>query len=69
MGHKFSEQNYPSIRYFIGDVRDYDRLAYAMEADYIIHAAAMKHVPCLSIIQWSASRRTLLEHKMLSMLH
>ena len=46
MGHKFSEQNYPSIRYFIGDVRDYDRLAYAMEGvDYIIHAAAMKHVP------------------------
>ena len=46
MGHKFSEREYPSIRYFIGDVRDYDRLVYAMEGvDYIIHAAAMKHVP------------------------
>lgn len=46
MGHKFSEREYPSMRYFIGDVRDYDRLVYAMEGvDYIIHAAAMKHVP------------------------
>lgn len=36
---------YPAIRYFIGDVRDLERLKRAfMGIDYIIHAAAMKHV-------------------------
>lgn len=35
-----------NIRYFIGDVRDYQRLARAMEdVDYVFHSAAMKHVP------------------------
>lgn len=34
------------IRYFIGDVRDKDRLARAMtEVDFVIHAAALKQVP------------------------
>jgi UDP-N-acetylglucosamine 4,6-dehydratase len=34
------------MRYFIGDVRDRDRLAQAMAGvDYVIHAAALKHVP------------------------
>jgi UDP-N-acetylglucosamine 4,6-dehydratase/5-epimerase len=34
------------MRYFIGDVRDRDRLMQAMnEVDYVIHAAALKHVP------------------------
>lgn len=34
------------IRYLIGDVRDYNRLLYAMdEIDYVFHVAAMKHVP------------------------
>jgi UDP-N-acetylglucosamine 4,6-dehydratase (inverting) len=37
---------YPNVRFFIGDVRDYDRLKRAMKGiDYVIHAAAMKHVP------------------------
>lgn len=36
----------PVMRYFIGDVRDYDRLAQAMrEIDYVVHAAALKQVP------------------------
>lgn len=36
----------PSVRYFIGDVRDYDRLSQAMHGvDFVIHAAALKHVP------------------------
>jgi len=35
-----------SMRYFIGDVRDYDRVKQAMEGiDYVIHAAALKQVP------------------------
>ena len=38
--------NQSNIRYFIGDVRDKERLMQACNGvDYIIHAAAMKHVP------------------------
>ena len=38
--------NAPCMRYFIGDVRDIDRLTRAMKhVDYVIHAAAMKQVP------------------------
>lgn len=46
MGQHFSEQQYPQLRYFIGDVRDRDRLIRAMEGvDIVIHAAALKQVP------------------------
>jgi len=45
MNQEFPESKYSAIRYFIGDVRDYDRLLRAFEGiDYVIHAAAMKHV-------------------------
>ena len=38
--------NAPCMRYFIGDVRDKERLTQAMNSvDFVIHAAAMKHVP------------------------
>ena len=41
----FPVHKYPQIRYFIGDVRDKDRLTRAFQdVDYVIHAAAMKHV-------------------------
>ena len=48
--HKLSEtafrKNLKLIRFFLGDVRDADRLRMAMkEVDYVIHAAALKHVP------------------------
>lgn len=40
------EFNAPCMRYFIGDVRDRDRLRQAMEGvDLVIHAAALKQVP------------------------
>ncbi len=40
------EFNAPEMRYFIGDVRDRDRLRIAMQGvDYVIHAAALKQVP------------------------
>ena len=46
MSYEFPTTKYPSIRYFIGDVRDRDRLQMAMRGvDYVIHAAALKHVP------------------------
>ncbi|TWT53713.1 UDP-N-acetylglucosamine 4,6-dehydratase (inverting) [Rubripirellula amarantea] len=36
---------YPQVRYFVGDVRDRGRLSHALRGiDYVIHAAAMKHV-------------------------
>lgn len=45
MEQKFSVHNYPCLRYFIGDVRDFERLKRAFYGiDYVIHAAAMKHV-------------------------
>src|SRR6266496_4006300 len=40
------EDRYPNIRYFIGDVRDRDRLYRAFDGvDYLVHAAALKQVP------------------------
>ncbi|MBT5109846.1 MAG: UDP-N-acetylglucosamine 4,6-dehydratase (inverting) [Rhodospirillaceae bacterium] len=46
MAQEFNDKSYPCIRYFIGDVRDADRLEMAMRGiDYVIHAAALKHVP------------------------
>jgi len=40
------EFNQPCMRYFIGDVRDRERLEQACKGvDYIIHAAALKQVP------------------------
>jgi len=45
MMEKISPENYP-IRYFLGDIRDLDRLRRAMQGvDYVVHAAAYKHVP------------------------
>jgi len=42
---KWKGKKFSIIRYFIGDVRDLDRLTLAMkDADIVIHAAAMKHV-------------------------
>jgi UDP-N-acetylglucosamine 4,6-dehydratase/5-epimerase len=38
--------NHPSLRYFIGDVRDRERLLRAMHGvDIVVHAAALKQVP------------------------
>jgi UDP-N-acetylglucosamine 4,6-dehydratase len=45
MAQDLSAQRYPWIRYFIGDVRDRDRLEMAMRGiDCVVHAAALKHV-------------------------
>jgi UDP-N-acetylglucosamine 4,6-dehydratase (inverting) len=46
MQQEFPREQYPQLRFFIGDVRDGDRLARAVEGvDFIIHAAALKQVP------------------------
>ena len=40
------QYNSPELRYFIGDVRDRERLSQAMRGiDFVIHAAALKQVP------------------------
>jgi UDP-N-acetylglucosamine 4,6-dehydratase/5-epimerase len=46
MAQEYPADQYPQLRFFIGDVRDFDRLKRAFKSiDYVIHAAAMKHVP------------------------
>jgi UDP-N-acetylglucosamine 4,6-dehydratase len=45
MAQEFPHSKYPGIRFFIGDVRDYDRVKTALSGiDTVIHAAAMKHI-------------------------
>lgn len=46
MAQRFPESKFPAMRYFIGDVRDKERLHRSFsKVDYVIHAAALKHVP------------------------
>ncbi len=46
MAQEFSQEQYRQIRYFIGDVRDENRLVRAFEGiDAVVHAAALKQVP------------------------
>ena len=46
MAQEYPVSDYPQMRYFIGDVRDKERVKRALKGiDYVIHAAAMKHVP------------------------
>jgi UDP-N-acetylglucosamine 4,6-dehydratase/5-epimerase len=46
MAQTFPVERYPAMRYFIGDVRDRDRLIRAAEnVEVIVHAAALKHIP------------------------
>ncbi len=46
MAQEFSDSRYSCMRYFIGDVRDAERLKQAMRGvDFVIHAAALKQVP------------------------
>lgn len=46
MKQRFSPQEHPCMRYFIGDVREKDRLYRAFsDVDIVIHAAALKRVP------------------------
>jgi UDP-N-acetylglucosamine 4,6-dehydratase len=43
---KYPEQLYPQFRFFLGDIRDRERLKRALEGiDTVVHAAALKQVP------------------------
>ena len=46
MQQEFPHSKYPALRFFIGDVRDQNRLTRALEGiDTVVHAAALKQVP------------------------
>ena len=59
MKKKFSE--YKNLRFFLGDIRDKDRLNTSTEdVDYIIHAAALKQVPILEYNPFEAIKTNIL---------
>ena len=46
MSQIYDEKKYPQLRFFIGDIRDKDRLKIAFkDVDFVVHAAALKQVP------------------------
>ena len=46
MSQVFGPKEYPALRYFIGDVRDKERICQVLEGiDFVVHAAALKQVP------------------------
>lgn len=60
MAQEYSMWDYP-IRYFIGDVRDVERLRRAFQGvDYVIHAAALKQVPTLEYNPFEAVKTNIL---------
>jgi UDP-N-acetylglucosamine 4,6-dehydratase len=61
MSQIFSMSQYPCIRYFIGDVRDKERLFRAFQGvDYVIHAAALKQVPSAEYNPFEAVKTNIL---------
>lgn len=49
--------NNPKLKFYIGDVRDYDSVAQAMKGvDYVFHAAALKQVPSCEFYPMEAVR-------------
>jgi UDP-N-acetylglucosamine 4,6-dehydratase len=61
MRQTFPEDEYPSLRYFLGDVRDRERLYRAFDGvDVVIHAAALKQVPAAEYNPLEAIRTNIL---------
>jgi len=61
MAQQYPVDRYPSIRFFIGDVRDKDRLDRAMEGvDVVVHAAALKQVPACEYNPFEAIKTNVL---------
>ena len=61
MEQMFSIREYPCMRYFIGDVRDKERLYRAFQGvDYVIHAAALKQVPAAEYNPFEAIKTNIL---------
>lgn len=61
MEQRFSSDKYSCLRYFIGDVRDKERLYRAFQGvDYVIHAAALKQVPAAEYNPFEAVKTNIL---------
>jgi len=61
MAQRFPPDRYRQIRYFVGDVRDRDRIRRAMEGiDIVIHAAALKQVPACEYNPFEAVKTNIL---------
>lgn len=61
MAQIYSDREYKQLRYFIGDVRDKDRLRRAMEGiDVVVHAAALKQVPAAEYNPFEAIKTNIL---------
>jgi len=61
MAQEFPDSKYDCIRYFIGDVRDKERLYRAFhDVDYVIHAAALKQVPAAEYNPFEAVKTNIL---------
>lgn len=61
MSQQFSPSKFPQIRYFIGDVRDKERLKSALEGiEIVIHAAALKQVPACEYNPFEAIKTNVL---------
>ncbi len=59
MQKKFA--NYENLRFFLGDIRDVNRLTTSMEdVDYVVHAAALKQVPLLEYNPFEAIKTNIL---------
>ena len=61
MSQVFSENDYPQLRYFLGDVRDKERMSRALEGiDTVVHAAALKQVPAAEYNPFEAVKTNIL---------
>lgn len=61
MAQRWSPSDYSCLRYFIGDVRDGDRLSRAMEGiNLVVHAAALKQVPAAEYNPFEAIKTNVL---------
>ena len=61
MAQQFPNSKYPCIRFFIGDVRDKERMYRAFHnVDYVIHAAALKQVPAAEYNPFEAVKTNIL---------
>jgi len=61
MAQTYSDREYPCMRYFIGDVRDKERLNRAFQGvDIVIHAAALKQVPAAEYNPFEAVKTNIL---------